>query len=209
MSGPELNTTRLHHLVDRFRAGDREAGDELIRAALGRMKNLAHKALHLSPRVRRWTEVEDVLQNALLRLQQALLHLRPDSTRVFFRMAAEMIRRELIDLARKLLGAGGLAANLESNANRIDSAGRLIAKLEPAAPPEPPDHLEQWAAFHDAVAHLDEEMGEVFRLRYYHDLANEQIAELVEVNEKTVRRRYRKACEALAPFLEEWLREHE
>jgi RNA polymerase sigma factor (sigma-70 family) len=207
MSAADLNTTRLHLLVDRFRAGDRDAADELIRAVLTRMDTLARDALRRSPVVRRWTEAEDVIQNALLRLQQGLRDVRPASTRSFFNLAGEMIRRELIDLARKLRGPTGLAANMESNAGRIDPAGRLITPLEPAAPLEPPDQLEQWEAFHDAIDCLDTETGEVFRLHYYHELDNVQIATILGVNEKTVRRRYRKACEALAPHLEKWLRE--
>jgi RNA polymerase sigma factor (sigma-70 family) len=207
MSGSELNTTRLHQLVEQLRAGDRDAADQLARAALARMETLALEALKSSRLVRRWAEAEDLIQNALLRLQEALREVRPPSTRDFFCFAAEMIRRELIDMARKLRGPTGLAANLESNANRIDSAGRVIPDLEPAVD-EPPDQMEPWEIFHRAVNDLDAEAGEVFRMRYYHELENIEIAELLGINEKTVRRRYRKACEALAPHLEKWLPGH-
>ena len=204
-----MNTARLHQLVDRFREGDREAANDLIRAALGRMQALARDALQRSRIARRWADSDDVLQNALLRLQGALREVRPESTRAFFGFAAEMIRRELIDLVRRFSGPEGLAANLESNAHRFDSAGGARPDLEPLAPVEPPDHLEQWEAFHRAVEHLDSEMSEVFRLRYYHEMGNEQIADLLDINVRTVRRRYRKACERLAPHLEQWLREKE
>jgi RNA polymerase sigma-70 factor (ECF subfamily) len=198
MSPSELNTTYLHVLVDRFRHGDRDAADQLIRAALERMKVLAHQWLQRSPIVRRWADADDVLQNALLRLHRALLEVRPESTRAFFAIAAEMIRRELIDLARQLRGAHGLAANHESHPDHSD----------PPAPAEPADELLQWQAFHEAVCCLDAELAEVFRFRYYHELTREEIAAILGVDEKTVQRRYRRACEKLAPHLERWLREH-
>ncbi len=200
MSRDDLNTTRLHRLVHGLREGDRKAADELVRAVLGRMELLARLGLRRSPVVRRWVDAEDILQNAVLRLRHALLEFRPESTRIFFRIAAEMVRRELIDMARQLRGRCGLAANHESN------PGPTGSDQQPVAPPEPPDELLQWETFHQMVQGLGDEAGEVFRLRYYHDLSNDQIAELLGINEKTVRRYYRHAREALAPALEQWLR---
>ena len=187
MAFPELHTTHMHGLVLRMRQDDAEAADLLIRAAVGRMEALARHELRHSPVIRRWHEVEDVLQNALLRLQRALRHALPDSMRDFHRLAAEMIRREMIDLARQLRGPCGLAANTESR----DAE-------EPAAVVEGAEELETWAALHEEAGHLPEKQAEVFRLRFYNGLTNREIAELLGVEEETVGQTYRRACATLA-----------
>ena len=69
----------------------RPARDELIRGFQGRLELLARKMVGRDPRVARWVDAEDVLQNALLRLLRALEAVRPDSTRAFFGLAAEQI----------------------------------------------------------------------------------------------------------------------
>jgi RNA polymerase sigma-70 factor (ECF subfamily) len=204
MSGSEWDTAYLHRLVDGLREGDRESADRLIRAAQARMETLARARLRECPTVRRWVEPEDVLNGALFRLQRALLEVRPESTRSFCNFAAEMIRRELVDLARQLRGPQfGPAANLESNRGRVDSAGQIAADLEPVAPQETPDELAQWTAFHEAVQRLPDELGETFRLRLYGGMAVREIAALMETNERRVRRNLRRAQVALAPYLED------
>jgi RNA polymerase sigma-70 factor (ECF subfamily) len=196
MASSELNTTHLHRLVDGLRQGDREAADRLVRAAQERMTALVRARVRNCPVLRRWVEEEDVLQNALIRLQRALLEVCPDSTRSFYNFAAEMVRREAIDLIRKLTRPEGLAANLESN------AGRLEGNREPVAPAESPDELAQWADFHEAVQHLPVDVGEPFRLSYYGGLKNVEIAELLDVHEKAVARALRRARLLLAPHLD-------
>src|SRR5690348_11525341 len=98
MADPSAQTAQLVEWVDRMRAGDASARDELIRGFQGRLELLARKMVGRDPRVRRWVDAEDVLQNALLRLLRALETVRPESTRAFFGLAAEQLRRELLDL---------------------------------------------------------------------------------------------------------------
>src|SRR5438034_9462785 len=98
VSDPVLQPTNLRAWLERIRAGDESARDELLRASCGHLERLARKMLQQYPRVRRWEETGDVLQNALLRLFRALKTVRPDSARAFFGLAAEQIRRELLDL---------------------------------------------------------------------------------------------------------------
>ncbi len=206
MSGSEWNTAYLHQLVNGLREGNREAADRLIRAAQARMEVLARARLREFRTVRRWVDADDVLNAALFRLQQALLKALPDSTRAFCNLAAEMIRRELVDLARKLSGdQHGPAANLESNLGRFDSDGRLAGAPEPVAPQEGPDELAQWTAFHEAVQRLPDELGETFRLRLYGGMTLEEIAALMETSERQVRRNLRRAQLALAPYIEDQL----
>src|SRR5262245_22819150 len=104
MVDPAAQTTQMVDWLDRMRAGDDSARNELIRGFQGRLELLARKMVGRDPRVARWVDAEDVLQNALLRLLRALESVQPDSTRDFFGLAAEQIRRELLDLARHYYG---------------------------------------------------------------------------------------------------------
>jgi RNA polymerase sigma-70 factor (ECF subfamily) len=190
MSFSELHTTHMHGLILRMREEDAEAADRLIRAAVGRMEALARHELRRSPVLRRWHDAEDVLQNALMRLQRALHRVQPASMRDFHGLAAEMIRRESIDLARQLRGAQGLAANVESREGE-----------EPAAVVETADELELWTALHEEAGRLPESQAEVFRLRYYNGLKNGEIAQLLGVTEETVGQTWRRACASLTTRL--------
>src|SRR5437763_11106175 len=107
----DLRTTELRDLLGRVAAHDSTARDELLRRTAGNLERLTRKMLGAYPSVRRWEETGDVVQNATLRLLRALEAVRPENPRQFFGLAAEQIRRELIDLARHYYGAHGVGAN--------------------------------------------------------------------------------------------------
>src|SRR6476620_8714257 len=107
-----FNTTVLNDLLARARSGETAARDELIRRCSHRLELLTRKMLKTYPTVRRWEETGDVFQNAAVRLVRALNAVTPTNTREFFGLAAEQIRRELIDLARHYSGPEGHGRNL-------------------------------------------------------------------------------------------------
>lgn len=197
MDDPALRTQSLHRLVDRIQAGDDLARDELLSRVMGRVERLTRSMLRSFHGVRGWEETGDVLQNALMRLLRTLRNLRPVDTRGFFHLAAEHIRRELIDLNRHYQGALGHGRNLalgefgEPNGDQ----GRIPS---PADPSPGEDLLERWRAFHEAAGALEGEQREVFSLAFYHGWTQPQIAELLGVHERTVRRAWRAACLRLA-----------
>src|SRR4051812_38634182 len=98
-------------LIQRLAARDRSAVEELITHAQERLRRLARKMLREDARVHRWEQTDDVVQNALLRLYRALQEVSPDSPQGFMKLAARMIRRELIDLARHHYGPQGAGAH--------------------------------------------------------------------------------------------------
>jgi RNA polymerase sigma-70 factor (ECF subfamily) len=198
-----LNTVYLNERMDRIRAGDAAARNELIRMAQRRLEKIASRMLKNYPGVGRWEQTQDVLQNALVRLLRALEAVRPENTRQFYGLAAEQIRRELIDLARHYSGAQGLGAN-------IASAALVPRGDDPPSSVEPADHqtgddLDRWRAFHEAVETLPIEQREVFGLHYYHGWAQAAIAELFGKDERTIRRYWKAACAELKTRLQgEW-----
>src|SRR5258707_13793281 len=95
MPDPSAHTTQLHGWLERMRAGDLTAREELLHSLCGRLERLARKMLRRFPKVHRWAETGDVLQNSLLRLLRALEQVQPASMRDFFGLAAEQMGPEL------------------------------------------------------------------------------------------------------------------
>jgi RNA polymerase sigma factor (sigma-70 family) len=187
MPDPLFNTVMLQACLDRWRAGDRAAADELLRAVLSRLEKLAARMIRGFPNVRGLADTDDVLQNSVLRLLRTLRSLRPATPRDFFNLAAVHIRRELIDLARRARGKETVPLKPGSS----DSP-----HTEPAAPPAVAD-TDRWVRFHEAVDRLPLEEREVVGLVFYHGWTQNRIAELFQVDERTIRRRWASACQKI------------
>src|SRR5262249_22666202 len=102
MSGD--SDTHLQHWIDRLRAGDPAARDRLIGHACARLRRLTRPMLRGSRRLRGYEETDDVLHNAVLRLLPPLQAPPPATAADFFRLAAQQVRRELLDLSRHYFG---------------------------------------------------------------------------------------------------------
>jgi RNA polymerase sigma-70 factor (ECF subfamily) len=200
MADSTAQTTMLLHWVDRMREGDRAAREELIRGFQGRLEILARKMLRRYRRVGRWVEAEDVLQAALIRLLRALESVRPESTRSFLGLAAEQMRRELLDLSRHFYGPQGDAAHHDSVAPSSEDS-RLA--IDPPDQRDDPDDLDDWHQFHQSVEHLPILEREVVGLIYYHGWNQEQVAEHFHIDVRTVRRRWASALTKLQKSLKQ------
>jgi RNA polymerase sigma-70 factor (ECF subfamily) len=198
MDDVSADTSQLNHWLERMRAGDQAARDELIHACCGQLERLARKMLRRYPAVRRWTQTDDVLQSALLRLLRALQEVKPASMRHFFALASEQMRRELIDLSRHLYSSRGPAGPQSGN-----PPGPVGEAPEPPAREEGPEELDQWGAFHREVERLPVEEREVVGLIFYHGWSQAQVAELFGVTVRTVQRRWNSALVKLHRWLKE------
>jgi RNA polymerase sigma factor (sigma-70 family) len=190
MSEGSLDTLRLHHYVERWQAGDAEAADALLRSVGERLERITRKMLRGFPAVHACTETSDVLQASILRLLSTLRRFQPESTRHFFNLAAVHVRRELLDLARYFSRAE--FARIAS-ADPANDSNRCDLVRAPEAPEEDQD-LDLWCRFHEAVEQLPASEREVMGLVFYHGWTQLQIAELLQVDERTVRRRWQSAC---------------
>jgi RNA polymerase sigma-70 factor (ECF subfamily) len=195
-----LHTTLLHAWIDRMRAGDPAAPEELVYACCGRLERLARKMLRGFPTVARWEQTGDVLQNALVRLLRALQDVRPESMRHFFNLAATQMRRELLDLARHYQSHHAPKDSHPSCAD-ASSSSDTHPVAEPPDGAEPAEELERWRAFHEQVEALPVEEREVVSLVFYHGWTQAEIAELFQVTERTVRRYWQSACGKLSAAL--------
>jgi RNA polymerase sigma-70 factor (ECF subfamily) len=194
MADASDQTIAIQDRLDRLRAGDPAAREELIAIAAGRLTRLARRMLRDNPRIRRWEETDDVLQNATLQLYRALATVRPESVRDFFKLAAAQIRRELIDLARHHYGPLGPAAHYESRAGADgDSSGGPTSPQDPADESHEPGRLASWTEFHRCVEVLPDEEREVFHLLWYHELTQAEAAQLLGTSERVVGSLWRRA----------------
>jgi RNA polymerase sigma-70 factor (ECF subfamily) len=202
MSDP-YGTTWVGGCLDRLRSGDPAARDDLLRFAVARLDRLARAMLRSQfERVGRWADPDDVVQSASLRLWRALAAVTPESPLHFHRLAARLVRRELIDLARHLYGPEGLGANYESHMMAGPEEGSSVA-LPGAADPAAPDpaRVAEWADLHTLVQTLPDEEAAVTDLVFYQGLTQEEAAELLGVDVRTVQRRWQRARRTLGELL--------
>src|SRR5262249_29548565 len=147
----------------------------LARAMLRGYPGLLHRA-----------DTDDVFQGAVMRLLAAVRQIHPTSTADFFNLAAAHVRRELLDLARYF--ARRRAEQPPGGPAVADDAPR-------------PERLELWGRLHEAIAALPAEERETVSLAYYHGWTHEQIAAVLGVTDRSVRRYWRSACQRLSTAL--------
>jgi len=203
MDSKSFATLTMQNLVDRIQEGDAAAQDELLRRVGDRLERLARKMLQSFPGVKRWEQTDDVLQNSLMRLLKALKAVRPENTRAFFGLATEQLRRQLLDLNRHYKGVLGHGSNLvdQPAAGNDKTTLPLLDPADRATGPDQIAELDRWQALHEAVETLPLEEREVFGLVFYHNWTQPQIAELLQVNERTVRRYWQSVCLRLNELL--------
>jgi RNA polymerase sigma-70 factor (ECF subfamily) len=192
-----------HTWIQRLQAGDASARNELLNHCCERLRRLARKMLRDFARLKRWEDTDDVLQNALMRLWNALDEVAPSSARHFYALAALQIRRELIDLARQYYGPDGIGAKHASNVQADPSAsapeaGRADSTLEPS-------RLAVWSEFHQRVDALPEQDREVFDLLWYQELTQVEAAALLGISNATLKRRWLAARRRLHQMLKDGL----
>jgi len=192
MEHPPQTTVQIQACIDRLQSGDAAARNELLKAAGDRLQRLAHKMVKSFPRVRRWDETDDVMQNAILRLCRTLQDVTPKTAQDFYRLAALNIRRELLDLAKHHYGPQGDGAHHATIHDDPKKSGRL-GPLDPSDTTHDPGSLASWSEFHEQVDALPDEEREVFDLLWYQGLTQAQAAEVLNTSERTVKRRWQAA----------------
>ncbi len=193
MADSQEQTAQLQQLIDRLRAGDVSARDELLSRVIHRFGRIARKMLRKFPGVRRWEQTDDVFQNASMRLIRALGSVIPETPHEFFSLAALQIRRELIDLSRHYNGPEGLGANHATNEWAWPPEGSPRQAYEPVDTSRGASSLASWEEFHRQVDALPDEQREVFDLLWYHGLTQGQSADSLGVCERTIKRRWQAA----------------
>jgi len=199
----------ITQLVQRLRGGDAQAREQLAAAVYERLVRLSRKMLREgSQAVRRWEQTEDLAHAAWFRIQRALedpaVEVRDQVH--FYRLAARHIRFELIDLYRRHTGTMGTAANHQTSPVAAEShlrTGSGDGERFSANSTADPRRLAAWGEFHQAVESLPEKEREVMDLLWYQGLKQQEAADLLRVDVKTIKRRWRDVKIHLSELLEE------
>ncbi len=170
----------------------------LLGCACHRLTVLARRMLRGFPGVSRWEQTDDVVQNAMIRLDRALRTVAPTTAAGFLRLATVQIRRELIDLARHYSGALGLGTHHRDAPNPIDSGE---AGEDPSDWADDPCKLAAWTEFHRQAAALPEDDRAVFDLLWYQGLTQAEAAAVLGVSDRTIGRRWFSARSRLNDIL--------
>jgi RNA polymerase sigma factor (sigma-70 family) len=190
-------TVRIGNCLARLASGDARAGAELMTCAGERLQHLVRKMLHGDfERLRRWEETADVYQNAMLRLHRSLEQVVLESPLHFYRFSAQIIRRELLDLARHYYGPEGPAANHASGAlvapgSQDSSGGGDAEPIDPRS--AAPRQADETRELHERVDLLPEPEKTVVDLIVYQGLPQTEVARLLEVDVRSVQRYWQKA----------------
>lgn len=192
MDQSQAEPSRLERLLELVAQGDETAHDAVLGQALDRLLKLTRRMLRRYPRLRRWEQTDDVLQDAAIRLHRSLRRIKPDSARAFFGLAAVEVRRTLIDLLRRHFGPHGDAGKHVSDLPEAPSgvAGAVDNARAGSARPET---LQAWTQFHEAIELLPADEREVLQLVWYGGIEQKEIAAMLGVSVPTVQRRLYRA----------------
>lgn len=177
------DTTQLEQRLVRLEQGHTDARDALIEHTCERLRIMARTMLRASPKVRRWTETDDLLQDALVRLHRSLLAVKPTTAREFYGLAATQLRRRLIELARKHYGREGVGKN------HLTDDGEIVK----SSPSKAPEYLDEWTEFHEQIDRLTEDEREVVHLLWYEGMTQSEAAVVMGISLATLKRRWQSA----------------
>ncbi len=169
-------------LVERFRRGDREAFAELVVRYQGPVYNAAFWI------VRRAEDASDVAQTAFLKAAERIDDYDPDYR--FFSWLYRIALNEALNLVRD----HGREEELDERIERADDG---------AGPEERLQSSQRSRRLQEALMKLSTRDRVVVSLRHFSELSYAEIAEVLEIDEKTVKSRLFEARQRLRLLLED------
>lgn len=175
--------------IAQARAGDRAAFDRLFDAMYPDLRRIAHGRLS--------RHVRDPMLDTTVLVHECYLkfagaqRLQPADRAHFLAYAATVMRSIVVDLARagRSERRGGAAAHVTLNTGIAEGV------------PEPEDEILDVNEALIELAKLDERLARVVEMRYFGGLNNSEIAQALDLTERTVRRDWDKARLLLANAL--------
>jgi RNA polymerase sigma-70 factor (ECF subfamily) len=175
-----VGTTDVTLLLDRWREGDQEALGRASEIVYPELRRIAHYYLRRE-RSDHTLQPTALIHEAFLRLNSAG-HLKFESRKQFFALAAQLMRRILVDHARSLKASkrGGGALKVP-----VDSLGMYQPEL-----------ADQFLTVHQALEELAQfspRKAQVIELRYFAGLNLEEIAAILGISTTSTHREQRLA----------------
>jgi RNA polymerase sigma factor (TIGR02999 family) len=181
--------TQLTVLLGRIQAGDAEARDTLFAAAYAELHRMARARLRDGGR--------DVVLDTTCLVHDSYLRmvqngeLRAEDRRAFFAFASQVMRSVIVNSVRDRIAqkrggdwrpltlSSGLAANVPNDGDTVLKVHEALLDLEKADP----------------------RLAQVAQMRYFGGYSEQEIAETLNVTERTVQRDWKKAQLILAAAL--------
>src|SRR5262245_33158515 len=168
--------SQVTRILQSMEGGDSKAAEELLPAVYEELRQLAAAKMAMeSPG--QTLQATALVHEAWIRLSNQR-NQQYQNRHCFFGAAAEVMRRILVDRARRRQ-----AARHGRGKERVD----LDAVEVPTADD---DVIQAVNEVLDGLAKLDPEKAEIVKLRFFVGLSFEEIGALLEVNERTVRRHW-------------------
>jgi RNA polymerase sigma factor (TIGR02999 family) len=172
---------RLTVLLSRMKQGDPVARDALFAAAYPQLRRLAHARLYGGGR-NTVLDTTALVHESYLRLVQAS-ELNIDDRRAFFAYASQVMRSVIVDSAR-----ARLAERRGGDARKIT----LTPDLSPAFGQQEQDIVQVHEALQE-LGQADPRAAQMVEMRYFGGYSVREIAETLDVTERTVQRDWEKA----------------
>ena len=181
--------TQLTELLARLQSGETEARDALFAVAYPELHRLARSRLRDGGR--------DTLLDTTCLVHEAYLRfvtageLRAEDRRAFFAYASQVMRSVIVNSVRERI------------AQKRGGDRRPLTLSTQLTLPAPADE-EMILKVHEALEVLeqaDPRLGQVAQMRYFGGYSEQEIAETMDVTERTVRRDWEKARLILAELL--------
>ncbi len=189
-----INEKELNNWLEGISNGSRHHEQDLMAAVMPSLGLMAGRMLRRFPKVREWAEVDDISQDAAIRLLRALRAMPKITPAHFEVLALTQVRRQLHDQARQ---AGRKMKSDSKEMNRFSLEDSADEGPEVGETTSEPTFLDRWSDMHELVEKMPVREREAFSLTFYHNWSTPQIAELFQVDDRTIRRWYEAACEHL------------
>ncbi len=175
MRGPSSPPHEITQLLAEWSEGSQAALDKLYPLVYKELRRLAHGYLKRE-RKGHTLQTTALINEAYLRLVDQK-HVRWANRSHFFGISAQIMRRILIDHARRYdyskRGGGALKISLDEAAIVAKERGRALLRLDEAL---------------NSLAKIDPRRSRVVELRYFGGLNNEEISGVLKISENTVTR---------------------
>jgi RNA polymerase sigma-70 factor (ECF subfamily) len=197
--------SEVTHLIERLRAGDRQALAELFHGYRERLRRMVE--LRMDPRVRTRLDASDVLQEAYLDLAGDLEAYRADPKLQPLLWMRLHVGRRLTMLHRRHLGAqlrdAGLEISLYREALPQASSAALASMLlgRQTSPTQAAQRAERMLRIQEALNTLDPIDREVLALKHFEELSRAETAEVLSITPEAAAKRYFRALKRLKEVL--------
>ena len=176
-------------LIERAREGDRLAFDRLFQLLHPELRQVAHRRLVRNVRDGQ-LDTTALINECYLKLVQQD-RLKPADRAHFLAYSASVMRSIIIDMARTALTdrRGGGVAQVTLNTEAIESVAN------------PADEILDVHAALEALALVEPRLVRVVEMRYFAGMSDNEIAQALDITDRTVRRDWAKARLLLAHAL--------